>query len=130
MKYISTPLDQFIALEHEARQFGFDWPHQESILAQAISECTEIREAIQQKESPERIQEEIGDLLHTAISLCIFSGFDVHHTLEILIEKFGNRMASLKEITHQRGLPNLKGQSTEFMLELWDEVKKHEKSTA
>jgi len=64
-------LQQLILLEHEAREFGFDWPNIGMILDQAISECDEIKDALAQDEPDHRIQEEIGDLLHTAVSMCI-----------------------------------------------------------
>ncbi len=119
-----TPLDSLINLEIEAREFGFDWPDRESIIEQALSECEEIKEAIQNNESKERIQEEIGDLIHTAISLCIFAGFDTKETIAKVTDKFGARMQKVKALTKEKGLLSLKGQSTEFMLELWSNAKK------
>ncbi len=120
----NNSLETLIAVETDARNFGFEWQNREMIIDQAISECEEIREAIHKQETDARIQEEIGDLLHTAISLCIFAGYDVDQTLEKISKKFANRMIALKKITKSRGLTNLKGQTMEFMLELWDEVKK------
>ncbi len=119
-----TPLDKLVHLEKDARDFGFDWPDQFMILDQAISECEEIRDAITHRESDDRVQEEIGDLLHTAISLCLFSGFDVEETLFKVTDKFGNRMATVKKLAQDQGLQNLKGQSTDMMLGLWAESKK------
>ncbi len=120
----NTALNQLIAVELEARNFGFEWPHKEMIIDQAISECHEIFDAINEGEPIERIQEEIGDLIHTAISLCIFAGFDVDETLTNVSYKFSKRMAAMQELTKRRGLPNLSGQSIDFMLELWHEAKK------
>jgi uncharacterized protein YabN with tetrapyrrole methylase and pyrophosphatase domain len=75
-------LDNLIAVEKAARDFGFDWPDTEMILNQVVSECQEVREALLNKEPDYRIQEEIGDLLHTAISLCLFAGYNVDQTLK------------------------------------------------
>ncbi|ABV76389.1 MazG nucleotide pyrophosphohydrolase domain-containing protein [Rickettsia rickettsii] len=93
------------------------------ILEQAIDECREIKEAMDDAEPPERVQEEIGDLLHTAISLCIFSGLDVETTLSKTNEKFEKRMRAIKMLTKKHNLLNLQGQSVEFMLKLWKEAK-------
>jgi len=71
----------------------------------------------------ERVQEEIGDLLHTAISLCVFLGYDVEETLNKTSAKFSKRMKAVKMLTEQHNLPNLQGQSIEFMLKLWKEAK-------
>lgn len=117
------PLHKLIAIEHDARQFGFDWPDANMIVDQAISECAEIKEAIALQEPSHRIQEEIGDLLHTAISLCVFAGYDVDQTLDNVSAKFSSRMQALKAITQQRGLDNLQGKSIEYMLEIWREAK-------
>ncbi|HJD56212.1 MAG TPA: nucleotide pyrophosphohydrolase [Rickettsia endosymbiont of Pyrocoelia pectoralis] len=116
-------LNKLIMLEQDARAYGFDWTDQDMILEQAIDECREIKEAIDNSESKERVQEEIGDLLHTAISLCIFLGFDVEETLSKTTGKFSKRMKALKMLTEKHNLPNLQGQSPEFMLKLWREVK-------
>lgn len=121
-----SALKELMKIDQESRDFGFEWPHQEMILDYIVSECQEIREAIAQKESKERLQEEIGDLLHAAISLNRFSGFDIEETLEKVVRKFECRMASLKVITQKRGLKDLNGQSVEFMLGLWKEVKEEE----
>ena len=102
---------------------GFDWPNTETIIDQAISECHEIKCAIQADEGRKRLQEEAGDLLHAAISLCLFEGFDVDETLERVNKKFEGRLEALQQIIKDRGLPTVKGQPFDFLLELWEEAK-------
>ena len=121
---MSDLLNKAILLEKDATLFGFCWPDREAIIKHAISECEEIIDAIKHNESPDRIQEEIGDLLYTSISLCLFAGFDVEDTLQKTVNKFSNRMQELKAITKEHGLNSLEGQTTEFILKLWDEAKK------
>lgn len=116
-------IEQMVASDKMARDFGFEWPNVQMIIDYAISECREIASAIYEQESAQRIQEEIGDLLHVAISLCIFAGFNVEQTLNKADQKFLKRMAALKEISQKRGLNTLAGQSMEFMLQLWSEAK-------
>ena len=125
LKKQNNSLHDLIRLEQEARDFGFDWPDVDMILKQALSECEEIREAIDNKESLSRVQEETGDLLHTAISLCCYLGFDVEQTLDLTVKKFGARMAALKKATHEVGLLDLKEQPSDFMLSLWEKAKKN-----
>lgn len=122
-KQSCSALSDLIMLEKDARDFGFDWPDVPMIIDQAIDECREIMETIEHQETPERLQEEIGDLLHTAISLCVFAGFDVEETLSKVNRKFAGRMQAIKNLTHKQGLENLKDQPFEFMLELWDKAK-------
>ena len=116
-------LDRLITLEKDARDYGFEWHDIDMILDQAISECAEIRDAIENKTATDA-QEEIGDLLHTAISVCIFAGFDTKETLDKAAKKFTARMNALKIIASERGFTSLKTQNTEFLLELWAEAKK------
>lgn len=123
---LSESLKKLIAIELDARNFGFEWPNVDMILDQALSETAEIRQAIQAQESAERIQEEIGDLLHTAISLCMFLGYNVDQTLEGTTKKFARRMNALKSLVQKHGLQDLNGQNITFMLELWQEVKRLE----
>ncbi|HJD62060.1 MAG TPA: nucleotide pyrophosphohydrolase [Rickettsia endosymbiont of Degeeriella rufa] len=118
-----SAVKDLITLEKDARAYGFDWSDYEMILAQVIDECREIKEAINDGESKERVQEEIGDLLHTAISLCMFLEFDVEETLYKISIKFAKRMEAVKTLTRKHNLPNLQGQSTEFLLKLWKEAK-------
>ncbi len=118
-----SPLESLIALEIDARAYGFDWPDHEMIIAQAESECEEIREALTLNEPKERLQEEIGDLIHTAVSLCLFAGFDPEETIAVIVKKFGKRMMRVKELAQKDGHPDLKGQSLDYMLSLWKKAK-------
>ncbi len=117
-------LNQLIFLEKDARDFGFDWDDAHSAIDWTISECEEVRDAIANKSSTNHIQEEVGDLIQMTISLCLFLGFDVDETLEKTVQKFKKRLDALKEITAEKELQSLKGQPTEFMLDLWQQAKK------
>ena len=123
VKQLSNAMNDLLSLEKDAREFGFEWPNEAMIIEQVIDECREIKEAIVQQEMHGRIQEEIGDLLHSAVSLCEFAGFDVEETLAKINNKFGKRMQAIKKLTYELGLSNLKGQSIEFMMELWRKAK-------
>jgi uncharacterized protein YabN with tetrapyrrole methylase and pyrophosphatase domain len=121
-----SPLDQLIALERDVRSYGFDWTDEHMVLDQVVSESHEVREAIEKKEPPERIREEVGDLLHSVVSLCVFCDYDVDEILTAVTSKFAKRMRLVKEAANARGLSHLHGQSVEFMLELWQEAKDKE----
>jgi GNAT superfamily N-acetyltransferase/NTP pyrophosphatase (non-canonical NTP hydrolase) len=97
VKELDNHIEDMVRLEYEGRDFGFYWPNHKMLLDQVASEVEEIRDAINADESSERIQSEIGDLIHSAVSMCLFHGFNVEQTLERICTKFGNRMAFLKE---------------------------------
>ncbi len=117
-------INKIIAVEKEAIEFGFEWPNNEAIIKQAISECNEILESINLKESKDRLEEEIGDLIHCAFSLSVFNDLDPEEILEKIYHKFSKRIKNLKLLSSQKNISSFHGKSTEFMLELWDQAKK------
>ena len=117
-------IEKLISLEKEARGFGFDWPDHNMVIDQAISESEEVRDAINSGESKERIKEEVGGLIHTAISVCMFLGFTVEETTDIVADKFAKRFGHVKNIANEQGFENLKGQTTEKLVEIWNEAKR------
>ena len=117
-------IEALVSLEQASEAFGFYWPDIDSLLAQAKSECDEIKESIELKESRERVREEIGDLLHTAICLCHFEGFEIRETLVNSAYKYRERFELLKKITQEKGLTDLKAQPVALKLAIWEEAKK------
>lgn len=109
-------------LYRQAHDFGFTWLDAEMICSQIISECLEIREAIDA--NPEHIQEEVGDLFHAVFSLCAYLGYDAEQTFSQSVDKFNNRFIALKGITQEKGHKTLHGQSIESLLQFWKEAKK------
>jgi uncharacterized protein YabN with tetrapyrrole methylase and pyrophosphatase domain len=124
---MNTIIHKLIALEKHAEEKGFIWPTPEMALDQLVSECEEVRCAIADNESRERLQEEVGDILHAAFSLCLFLKFDVEETLIKTTEKFEKRFAALLEIAHEQGYFELKDQPIKVLLSLWDLAKKRVK---
>jgi ATP diphosphatase len=96
------------------------------ILDQIIDECSEVRQEIDQGSPHEKLQKEIGDVLQSIISLCIFSWFSVEENLGKTHAKFSRRLSLLKELAQRQGLENLHGQTTDFLLSFWTKVKKTE----
>ena len=123
VKQLDSALLDLLSLENDAKNFGFEWPNETMIIEQAMDECREIKEAVDKQEMRERIQEEIGDLLHSTISLCEFAGFEIEDTLIKVNSKFEKRMCAIKKLTYEMDLPNLKGKSIDFMMELWRKAK-------
>lgn len=120
-------IERLAILEKQAVDNGFAWPNAEMILDQIESECQEIRDAINQKECRDRIQEEIGDLLHAAFSLCIFVGFDAQETLTQATNKIEKRLLTLFKIAREHGYTDLKNESIETLMSLWRLAKQHDK---
>ncbi|WP_032112804.1 MazG nucleotide pyrophosphohydrolase domain-containing protein [Candidatus Paracaedibacter symbiosus] len=119
-------IKKLVELELEGKDFGFYWQNTEMIFDQVISECNEIREAIVHKEGAARLQEEVGDLLHAAFSLCVFLKFDVEETLTQATNKFEKRFSTLKQIAQEEGYAHLRDETNETLMQLWNLVKQRE----
>lgn len=119
-------LQEIVLLEKQATSNGFAWPNVDMILDQVTNECKEVQQAIAENKSPARIQEEIGDILHAAISLCVFMNFDVEETLTNSKNKFEKRFLTVLDIAREQGYADLKNQPIEKLLTLWDLAKQRQ----
>ena len=113
---------QLTDLEIEASEFGFRWYNAEQILTQIRNECDEFNAHLIDNDTV-KLQEEIGDLLHAAFSLCVFCGFDASETVEKSVNKFERRFGCVKKIAKEHGLTTLNGKPFEELMTFWDEAK-------
>ena len=91
------------SLENNAAEFGFRWKTSAQIMDQIQSECVEISEHLKEDQNNrEALQEEIGDLLHAAFSLCVFCEFSPEETLKKTLSKFNRRLNMVKTIAHEK----------------------------
>lgn len=118
-----TIFERLSVLENQAGAFGFMWSQPTQILDQIQSECDEIRENLTQQGEPGHLQEEIGDLLHAAFSLCLFCGFEAEDTLVKSVDKFEKRFKELKRLVIDSGQETLQGQSVTVLMDFWNQAK-------
>lgn len=116
-------IEEVLELEEESKAFGFYWENLHQILEQIISECKEVEEAYSHQ-NYSHCEEEIGDLIHAAISLAFFCGFNPQKSLEVSFEKYKNRFNRVKELVEQDGLQNLTNQPMEVLMRYWKKAKK------
>lgn len=114
-------------LEKQAADFGFAWPNENTIIKQVLSECEEIQQELRQDplsvSNKRKLQEEIGDLLHAAFSLCVFCGFGTKETLTNSINKFEQRFGAVKQLAAKSDLVDLNGLPFARLMEFWDQAK-------
>ena len=112
-------------LEHEASEFGFKWENPHQIMDQIKSEFDEVTEHLDSADQKTRsmLQDEIGDLLHAAFSLCVFSKFDLEETLQKSVSKFERRLRNVKKIAKEQGADTLSGKSFDELMSIWDKAK-------
>lgn len=115
-------LKKLITLEHEAADFGFKWETSDQIIEQIKSEVAEINVHLKDGDR-NKLQDEIGDLLHAAFSLCVFNQFNPEETLSNSIEKFERRFRLVKQLAEDKGLNNLHGLSFQELMDFWNQAK-------
>ena len=121
-------LEKAVLLEKDADAFGFRWENTTQIMAQIKSECEEIQEHLDLKEIQNSnrlaLQEEIGDLFHAVLSLCVYCQFDPQETMQNALNKFERRLLSVKQIAQKQGITNLKGYAFDELMQFWDQAKR------
>jgi MazG family protein len=100
---------------------GFDWAKTEDVVAKIEEDHAELREA-SAHESPERAEEEMGDLLFSIANLARKMGIDPESALRKANEKFTARFTALEQTFESRG-QSLQDASLEEMADVWQSVK-------
>lgn len=116
----NDPVAHIMRQEAEAFFFGFYWEDLQEILEKIQSECAEVQSAT----SKAHEREEIADVLHVALSLCLFRGYDPRDLVMQACDKFQKRYDSMVTLAEQRGLAHLRDLTMDEKLSLWDEAKK------
>jgi MazG family protein len=107
-------------LQDRAAGVGFDWPDVDGPLEKVEEELNEVREEL--NSSPERLEEEIGDLLFAVVNLSRKAGVHPARALDKANVNFARRFGAVERMAIERGLKV--GEATlEQLDQLWDEVK-------
>jgi len=109
-------------LGKRAAAVGFDWPDAAGARAKVLEELAEI-EAAQAGEGPERVAEEVGDLLLAATSLSRQLGVDAETALRRANQRFESRFRHMERLAAERGL-KLEALTAAQWDALWEEGKR------
>ncbi len=115
-------------VQKKAAEVGFDWDDISGAFDKVREETRELTECC--KEQPadkEALQEELGDLLFSAVNVSRFLGIDPEASLDYTIDKFIRRFTHVENSALACGRA-LEDMSLSEMDELWDEAKKLERS--
>jgi ATP diphosphatase len=127
-------------LQRRAARVGFDWPETAPVLDKVREEIVEIETEMAQSADPQRLDEEVGDLLFAAVNLARHLKVDAEGALRRANRKFERRFRRMEELAaadwavqsangsgeSQPGLPS----SLENLEELWVRVKAEEHGPA
>ncbi|HVY98177.1 MAG TPA: nucleoside triphosphate pyrophosphohydrolase [Dongiaceae bacterium] len=123
-------------LQRRAARVGFDWPAAAPVLDKVREEIAEIEAEIAASGDPQRLDEEVGDLLFAAVNLARHLKVDAEGALRRANRKFERRFRRMEELAvadrgaqsasrsgdGQVGLPS----SLEGLEALWARVKAEE----
>lgn len=121
-------LTRAFKVQKKAAEVGFDWDDISGAFDKVREETRELTECC--KEQPadkEALQEELGDLLFSAVNVSRFLGIDPEASLDYTIDKFIRRFTHVENSALACGRA-LEDMSLSEMDELWDEAKKLERS--
>lgn len=108
-------------LLRRAEKAGFAWPTRDDILIKLTEELRELEAASTQ----EAAAAEFGDLMLNVANYARSLGIDAEEALREAGHKFRRRFTAVETTARDRGL-ELKAESRESLLSLWDEAKAHE----
>lgn len=106
-------------MQEKTKQVGFEWENATQVWEKVEEEMAEFRKTIQEKESPERKEEEFGDILFSLINYARFEGIDPETALEKINVKFKRRF----EFIEANAPKPLIDMSLDEMDALWNKAK-------
>lgn len=120
----TEPLDQAMTLQLQAAELGFDWRELAELWSKLAEEVGELQEAV--SEGPDRIRDELGDLLFMTVNLARHLRVDPGEALTQANAKFSRRFGYILQNLEQ--LPGMgHPQRLSTMEALWQEAKRQER---
>jgi len=122
-------LHRAFRLQDRAAGVGFDWPDAAGPAAKVEEELAEVRQEIAQGPVPSahgvpdlQLEEELGDLLFSAVNLCRKLGVHPSLALDRANVKFAARFQGVERLATARGI-DVTTAGLEVLDRLWEEVK-------
>jgi MazG family protein len=104
-------------VQKKAAKVGFDWPDAAPVFDKVREELAEVETA-----SPEKREEELGDVLFSVVNLARKLGLDSENALSAATRKFERRFRATEQLARERAVAMEKASLAELDA-LWDEVK-------
>ncbi len=119
-------LTRAVKLQKKAAQVGFDWGTVEPVLAKIAEEIGEIRHEIAMQAPPERLSDELGDVLFSVANLARYLHLDPETALRGTNAKFERRFRQIEGWLAERGYTPAQSTLAE-MDALWEQAKMAER---
>jgi tetrapyrrole methylase family protein / MazG family protein len=118
-----------LQLTRKAARIGFDWDRVDGIFNKLNEEAAELRQVLDNKESPVRMEAELGDILFVAVNLARFLKVDPEIALKKASAKFSRRFREMEHLARQQG--NSLAELPRAQMEaLWEQSKVRDQPTA
>ncbi|HDS05438.1 MAG TPA: nucleoside triphosphate pyrophosphohydrolase, partial [Deltaproteobacteria bacterium] len=108
-----------------ASAVGFDWPDTENVLKKMREELREFSAALESG-NRKKINEELGDIIFTAVNLSRFAGVDAEAALTQTTNKFLRRFSFIEKRLSAQG-HSLDEVTLKEMDKIWNEAKEKER---
>ncbi len=115
-----------VKLQKRAARVGFDWPEAAQVIDKIAEEVTEIRQEMADGGGPERLRDEVGDLLFAVVNLARHLEVDPEGALRGANLKFERRFRRVEALLAAAGREP-KDASLDEMEALWVQAKGEEK---
>jgi len=112
-------------ITEKAAALGFDWERVEDVIAKLEEEVEELAGELRAERDegrPERVREELGDVLFVMANLARQLNVDPEAALQAANDKFTRRFSGMEALVRARGV-GLGGMSLDELDALWNEVK-------
>jgi len=121
-----TTLNHAVELTKLAATVGFDWPNVNGVISKIHEELNEVQHEIQHGLIPERLHDELGDLLFACTNLARHLNVDPEAALHSTNDKFKRRFEFIeRQISAQN--KTLEECALAELDALWDQAKVLEK---
>lgn len=117
-------LIQAAKIQKRASRAGFDWSDHLGPFQKVEEEMGEIRQALSENSSEEKLEEEMGDLLFSMVNLARKLGLEPEDALKRSSQKFVDRFHHM-EVMCQEEKKEFSELTLNEMNQLWEAAKKH-----
>lgn len=116
-----------IKLQKRAARAGFDWPELAPVLAKLGEELDELRSEVQAGAPPQRIADELGDVLFVCANLARHLDIDPAAALRATNAKFERRFRRMEQLAREAG-QRLDELDLAAQDRLWEQAKREQQA--
>lgn len=109
-------------VQSKAKKAGFDWDDAEGAFQKIFEETAELKDALS-KGDKAAVEDELGDLLFSAVNVARFCECEAETALDKATKKFMARYTITERLADEQGI-DMKTSSIEVLDELWEQAKK------